>query len=113
MFEGLGLFKRPLTTYNNEVPNNLINMSFHMFFSWKLYYMMQSMFPSTHHFLKYFSIPILYNVDVNTMAYVVDRAFELGTYIMDWSFGLENVVESVLGMGRVQPPTTYLNHGST
>ena len=28
MFEGLGLFKRPLTTYNNDILNSLINMSF-------------------------------------------------------------------------------------
>ena len=33
MLEGLRLFKRPLTTYNNEVLNNLINMSLHMLFS--------------------------------------------------------------------------------
>ena len=41
------------------------------------------MVPSTHLFLKYFSTPTLYNVNVNTIAYVVDRAFELGTYIMN------------------------------
>jgi hypothetical protein len=29
------------------------------------------------------STPILYNDDVNTMAYVVDEVFGLATYIMD------------------------------
>ena len=43
MFESLGLFKCPLTSYNDEVLNNFINMSLHIFFSLKLYYMMQSM----------------------------------------------------------------------
>jgi hypothetical protein len=31
MFEGLGLFKHPPTTYNNEVLNSLLNISLHMF----------------------------------------------------------------------------------
>ena len=48
IFKGLGLFKNPLMTNNDEVLNNFINMSLHMFFSSKLYYMMQSMVPSTH-----------------------------------------------------------------
>ena len=39
-FEGLGLFKRPLTTYTNVVLNNFINMSLHMFLSLQLYRMM-------------------------------------------------------------------------
>jgi hypothetical protein len=43
MFEGSGLFKCPLTTYNNEVLNNLTNMSIHMLFSLKLYYILRDM----------------------------------------------------------------------
>ena len=37
---------------------------------------------------KYYPTSILYNDDVNTIAYVVDRAFGLGTYIMDRVLGL-------------------------
>ena len=48
MFDGLGLFKHPLTTYNNEVLNVFLNMSLHVLFSWKVYYMMQIVVPSTH-----------------------------------------------------------------
>ena len=43
---------------------------------------------------------ILYNDDVNTMLYV-DKMFNLDTFIMD----------RVLGMRSVHPPTTCLNHG--
>jgi hypothetical protein len=47
MFEGLGLFKYPPTTYNDEVLNGFINMSLHMFFSLELFHMMHNMVPST------------------------------------------------------------------
>ena len=33
IFEGLGRFKCPLTTYNDEVLNNFITMSLHILFS--------------------------------------------------------------------------------
>ena len=48
MFRGLGLFKRPLTTYNDEVLISFINMSSHIFFSLKLYSLMQCTVPSNH-----------------------------------------------------------------
>ena len=56
--------------------------------------MMQSMVPSTHLFFKYFPTCILYIVQVSIVAYVMDRAFNLGTYIID----------KVLGMHRVHQP---------
>lgn len=44
---------------------------------------MKSMVPSTHMFLSFLFTSILYNDDVNLMAYVVDKTFGLATYIMD------------------------------
>ena len=41
--------------------------------------------------LKCFSTSILYNDDVNNKAYVVDMAFNLGTYIMDRVLGMRRV----------------------
>ena len=70
MFEGLGLFKCPLTTYNNEFPNSFINL-YVLFIKIILY--------DAKHGSKYSPLKsknctsILYNDVVNTVAYVVDR----------------------------------------
>ena len=65
MFEGLGLFKRPLTTYNDEVLNSYINMSLLMLFSTKLYYRMPSMVPSTQ-FSSFLILDLFYTMMMST-----------------------------------------------
>jgi hypothetical protein len=83
VFDGLGLFKHTLTTYNDEVLKSFINMSSPKLVSTKLYYGMPSMVPSTHFFFN--PTFVLYNDGVNTMAYVVGKVFHLGISIWFWS----------------------------
>lgn len=65
--------------------------------------MMQSMVPSTHVLSKSNFLHILYHDDVNTKAYVVGKAFNLNTYIVDRG----------LGMLGIHPPMTCSNHITT
>ena len=66
VFDGSGLLKRPLTTYNDEVLNSFINMSLPMLFSTKLYYGMPNMVPSTH-FSSFLILHLYYTMMVSTL----------------------------------------------
>ena len=82
MFEDLGLFKCPLTTYNDEVLNSFISMSLHELISLSNVIWCKAWFQVLTFFLKYLSTYAPYNDDVTTMACVMDMAFSLGIYTM-------------------------------
>ena len=54
-----------------------------MFFHWSYIMWWKAWFQVLTFFFSFLSTSILYNDDVSTMAYVVDKAFGLATYIMD------------------------------
>ena len=79
----LRTFQTPITNKQRRVLNSFTNMSIHLLFSLKLYYMMRNMVLSILLFYNFLLTSILYHDNVNTMAYVVDMVFSLGTHIMD------------------------------
>jgi hypothetical protein len=66
VFDGLGLFKHTLTTYNDEVLKSFINMSSPKLVSTKLYYGMPSMVPCTH-FSCFLILHLYYTMMVSTL----------------------------------------------
>lgn len=80
----LKTFHKPTNTCNNEVPNSFMKCLAYVFFFTvaisrnEKHGSMYSPF-----FLFFLSTSILYNDDVNTMAYVVDKAFGSATDIKD------------------------------